>query len=67
VSFRNCSVVRTGLREYQCSVDRTRNAATHAADTRRNGFERVCEGDLARFDISFRSIAAPPGTWLSRQ
>ena len=52
------SVVRTGLREYQCSVDRSRNAATHAAETRRNGFERVCEGDLARFDISFRSIAA---------
>jgi hypothetical protein len=51
------SVIRTGLREYQCSVDRSRNAATHAAETRRNGFERVCEGDLARFDMSFRSIA----------
>lgn len=36
-------------------------AEAHArkeAETRRNGFERVCEGDLARFDISFKSIAS---------
>ena len=51
------SVVRTGVRDYQCSVDRSRHAATHAADTLRNGFERVCEGDLDRFDIAFRSLA----------
>lgn len=52
------SLVRSGLKEYQCSVDRSRNWATHAAETRRNGFERVCEGDLARFDIAFRSLAS---------
>jgi hypothetical protein len=51
------SIVRTGVREYQCSADRSRHAATHAADTLRNGFERVCEGDLDRFDISFQSLA----------
>jgi hypothetical protein len=50
------SIVRTGVRDYQCSVDRSRNAATHAADALRNGFERVCEGDLDRFDIAFRSL-----------
>jgi len=51
------TVVRTGVREYQCSVDRSRHAATHAADTLRNGFERVCAADLDRFDISFQSLA----------
>jgi hypothetical protein len=51
-------LVRTGVSEYQCSVDRSRNWATHEADTRRNGFERVCPGDLARFDISFKSLAS---------
>jgi hypothetical protein len=52
------SLVRTGLVEHQCSVERSRTWATHEADTRRNGFERVCPGDLARFDISFKSLAA---------
>jgi hypothetical protein len=52
------SLVRSGLKEYQCGVDRSRNWAAHAAETRRNGFERVCEGDLARFDISFESLAS---------
>jgi hypothetical protein len=52
------SLVRTGVSAYQCSVDRSRNWATHEADTRRNGFERVCPGDLARFDISFKSLAS---------
>lgn len=52
------TLVRGGLKEYQCGVDRSRNWATHAAETRRNGFERVCEGDLARFDISFESLAS---------
>lgn len=41
---------------YACSVDRSRNAAFYEAETRRNGFERVCRGDLARFDISLKSI-----------
>ena len=52
------TITRRGLREYECSVDRSRNTAADEAETRRNGFERVCEGDLARFDISFRSIAS---------
>jgi hypothetical protein len=47
------TIVRTGVNEYQCSVDRSRNAATHAAVTRKNGFERVCESDLARWHVSF--------------
>jgi len=41
---------------YACSVDRSRNAVVYEAETRRNGFERVCRGDLARFDISLKSI-----------
>jgi hypothetical protein len=52
------AIVRTGVREYQCSVDRSRHAATYAADTLRNGFERVCAIDLDRFDIAFRSLAS---------
>jgi hypothetical protein len=52
------ALVRTGLNEYQCSVDRSRNWAAHEAETQRNGFERVCPGDLARFDISFKSLAS---------
>ena len=51
------TITRRGLREHECSVDRSRNTAAHEAETRRNGFERVCEGALARFDVSFRSIA----------
>jgi hypothetical protein len=52
------TLVRTGLTEYQCSVDRSRNATKHEAETIKNGFERVCEGDLARFDIRFRPLEA---------
>ncbi|WP_322402340.1 hypothetical protein [Massilia luteola] len=52
------SLVRAGLAEHQCGVDRSRTWATRDADTRRNGFERVCPGDLARFDISFKSLAS---------
>jgi hypothetical protein len=37
-------LARTGLKEYRCSVDRSRTG---------DGFEHVCEGDLARFDVSF--------------
>jgi hypothetical protein len=51
------SIIHTGVREYQCSVDRSQHAATYAADALRNGFEHVCEGDLARFDISFQALA----------
>ena len=54
-----CGVlVRSGVSEYRCSVDRSRNWAMHEAETKRNGFERVCPGDLARFDISFKSLAS---------
>ena len=45
-------LARTGVNEYRCSIDRSRDAATHAAQTRKNGFELVCEGQLARYDVS---------------
>jgi hypothetical protein len=45
--------VHTGLREYRCSVDRSEHAAAYLAEAGKNGFERVCEGDLGRFDVSF--------------
>jgi hypothetical protein len=41
---------------YACSVDRSRNAAFYELETQRNGFKHVCEGDLARFDISLTTI-----------
>jgi hypothetical protein len=44
--------VRSGVKAYECSVERSRNAATLAAEAQKNGFESVCEGDLARFDIT---------------
>lgn len=47
------AIAHTGVKAYQCSVERSRNAAAHAAETQRNGFERVCEGDLDRFDVAF--------------
>jgi hypothetical protein len=47
------AVVHTGVKEYECSVDRSRNAAARQIEARREGFERVCEGDLARWDVSF--------------
>jgi hypothetical protein len=43
------TMARTGVNEHRCSLDRSRNAA----DTLKNGFERVCEGDLARYDLTF--------------
>lgn len=52
------AVVGTGVREYRCSVDRSEHAAAYELEARRNGFEHVCEGDLARFDISFKSLAS---------
>lgn len=48
--------VRAGWAEYECHVDRSRHATTHEAETIKNGFERVCVGDLARFDISLRPL-----------
>jgi hypothetical protein len=53
----SAAIIRRGLSEYECRLDRSRNTAAHEAEERRNGFERVCEGDLARFEISFSSIA----------
>lgn len=47
------SVVRTGVREYQCSIDRSR----HEVGTRKDGVERVCAIDLDRYDIGFQSLA----------
>jgi nitrate reductase NapE component len=48
------TVGRTGLGMWQCSVDRERNPAAYGP--RSDGVNRVCEGDLARFDISFTSL-----------
>lgn len=50
------TLVHTGVTVYRCNVDRSRNAAAHDIETRRNGYERVCPGDLGRFEISFRPI-----------
>lgn len=50
------TLVHTGMAVYQCNVDRSRNAAAHDIETRRNGYERVCTGDLGRFEMSFRPI-----------
>lgn len=51
------TLVRDGVNEYRCSVARSRDPVAHALETRTNGFERVCTGDLARFDIAFTSLA----------
>ena len=61
-----CIVVgRTGYKLYQCSVGPPAGTPAYAeaqarkeAETLRNGFKRMCEGDLGRFDISFRSMAS---------
>jgi hypothetical protein len=45
-------MARTGANGYQCSLDPSRNAAAHAAETAKNGFELVCEGALVRYDLS---------------
>ena len=43
-------------RQYDCSVDPSRTAEARDMQMRRDGFERVCEGDLARFDLSLGAI-----------
>lgn len=48
-------VGRTGYRIYQCQVGPPPGTPE---ETLRNGFKRMCEGDLARFDISFKSLAS---------
>jgi hypothetical protein len=54
------TIARTGVKEQECSSYRSLHAATHAAEAQKNGFERVCEGDLARYDVSLlpNAIAA---------
>lgn len=49
-------LAHTGMATYRCNVDRSRDPAAHAAETRANGFERVCPGDLGRFDMAFLPI-----------
>nr|WP_314547396.1 hypothetical protein [uncultured Massilia sp.] len=49
------TVGRTGLKAWECSADQERNPAAYLP--RKDGFKRVCEGDLARFDIAFTSLA----------
>jgi hypothetical protein len=46
----------TRMRQVECSMDPSRTAAARDAQVARDGFERVCEGDLERFDISFGSL-----------
>lgn len=61
-----CIVVgRSGYKLYQCSVGPPPGTPAFAeaqarkeAETLKNGFKRMCEGDLGRFDISFRSMAS---------
>jgi hypothetical protein len=48
------AIGRAGLSVYKCSTDPSRH---DEAEIRRNGFKRMCDGDLARYDISFKSIA----------
>lgn len=43
-------------KQYECSIDPARTAAAREQQIRNDGFERVCEGDLARFDISLDSL-----------
>ncbi|SDC12716.1 hypothetical protein SAMN05428966_101137 [Massilia sp. PDC64] len=47
------SNIRAGVRDYQCSVDRSR----HAIGTRTDGVMHVCATDLDRYDIGFQSLA----------
>jgi len=46
-------VVRSGVKEYECQAGRPRSGDGGQLEAQRNGFERVCPGDLARFDIGF--------------
>ena len=46
-------VVRSGVEEYECQAGRSRNGDGGRLEARRDGFERVCPGDLARFDVGF--------------
>lgn len=43
-------------KQYECSIDPARTAAAREQQIRNDGFELVCEGDLARFDISLGSL-----------
>jgi len=47
------SIVRTGVRDYQCSVERS----GHETGMQKDGVERVCAIDLDRYDIGFQSLA----------
>jgi hypothetical protein len=46
-------VVHSGVKEYECQAGRSRQGDGGQLAAQRNGFERVCPGDLARFDIGF--------------
>ena len=46
----------TGKRQDECRNDPSRSAAARDLQVSREGFERVCEGDLGRFDISLGAI-----------
>ena len=46
-------LVRSGVKEYECQAGRSRNGDGGQLEARRDGFERVCPGDLERFDVGF--------------
>lgn len=48
-------------RQYDCSVDPSRTAEARDMQVRRDGVKRVCEGDLARFDMSLGAIEGAVG------
>lgn len=53
VAIASGSIVRTGVRDYQCSVERS----GHETGMQKDGVERVCAIDLDRYDIGFQSLA----------
>ena len=44
------------FKQYQCSIDPSYSAAAREKQILSDGFERVCDGDLDRFDIAFGSL-----------
>jgi hypothetical protein len=43
----------SGVKEYECQARRSRSADGGQLAARRDGFERVCPGDLERFAVGF--------------
>lgn len=45
----------------ECAKDPSRSGAAHELQTRRDGFEHVCRGELARFDIALGALDRATG------